>query len=88
MIGDLGQLLAEIALEFPDVDVSKHVFESGAAMIDVRWRNRFVVIEYRPEFGFGVSMLEERDDGMSGHEMVVPSAAEAISRLRTLLSTP
>lgn len=62
-------------------------FASGAVNIDIRYGSRFVVIQYVPSLGFGVSEIEGDDGQMSGHDAVFTSPDAVVSYLRILFSS-
>jgi hypothetical protein len=70
---------------FPSVRLDVNEFSSGAAMIDVRFRGRFVVVEYLPSMGFGVSEPSQSDPSFGGHDHTFATAREVNAYLTDLL---
>lgn len=62
-------------------------FASGAVNVDIRYGTRFVVVQYEPAHGFGVSEIDGSDDGMAGHDFVFADPEGVIGHLRKLLMT-
>jgi hypothetical protein len=60
-------------------------FASGAVNVDIRHGTRFVVVQYLPARGFGVSEIHGTDEGTDGHDAVFSSAENVVAHLRKLL---
>jgi len=86
MTAPYSEVLAFLRLAYPSALIDLRESQTGAAMIDVRIGNRFVVIEYLPRAGFGVSELSRSDDSaFGGHDLEFTTPSDVIEHLKRLL---
>jgi DNA-binding transcriptional regulator YiaG len=82
----LERLQGRLAARFPDavLAIDRPATETGSWWLDARLQGHLVVVEWRPERGFGISTPSKDDYGSKPHE-VFEVADSAYDRLVELL---
>jgi hypothetical protein len=75
-----GPIIDFVKQEHPDASVEVTDFSSGAANIDIRWRDALITVQYSLSAGFGVSEVTE-DSSFEGHDKVFSTHREVIAYL-------
>lgn len=86
----LYQGLIQDLPEAADVTVDAPTRGDQAGWLDVRYEGKWVVVEWRPGMGFGVSLIEEADEDpaaglFEGPDQIFRSWREAQDHLLSLL---
>lgn len=95
-MNELSTLCQSLTKELPDSAVLELDASAGsdqARWLDIRYAGKLVVVEWRPQAGFGVSLLEEADedpaDGLfEGPDEVFRDWREAKGYILSLIHDP
>jgi hypothetical protein len=75
------EILSFLRKDHPDARVHVTTFPSGAVVIDVRTEAMVLTVHCSLLKEIGISRLRGHDDGLSGHDVVVTHARDAIAVL-------
>lgn len=82
----IKNLADQIRATFPGATTDVEDFPSGAAVLDVRWRGRALVLVFTPSGGFGVDELGSEEGFETGYafssEDFTSASEEMLRRLR------
>jgi hypothetical protein len=70
---------------YPEASVDVAESSAGAITIDIRCRDRFLVVQYSSRLGFGVSQVRNDDEAFTGHEHAFASSGEVIDYLKNAI---
>ena len=85
MLNEIQALKDRISSRFRSARTDLEVFSSGAAILDVRLKNRLFVLAYYPRHGFGVDEVLENEGFNTGYRFVTKDLHAAEQELLRLL---
>jgi len=85
MINEIKLLARQIEASFAGSTTEVTAFDSGSAMLDVRWQGRLFVMAYSKALGFGVDEVGEDEGFETGYRFTSNEFDEAAEELHRLL---
>jgi len=83
---DLRVFAQRVRLSFPGAETELVRFSSGAAMLDIHFHERLVVVAYFPSGKFGVDEVLDNEGIDSSYRFIADDFDVAVAQLYELLS--